>query len=182
MFHDEVAQGWGGERLATPHNRGRQEWWQGKGGVKWGAAVLILLSTKWNGRSCGKAKTASVPSLPRPCLIKTKWSKNGEKWEKKTCFLLNRPAITALQLVFHSDHFWCVVYTIPIPGHPWISVRTWSRYNVNIYISYLYEYAKRVLVYIRVRVSCWRGYAVSSTPEWLEPVLWPRTAMLVAVR
>ena len=25
MFHDEVAQGRGGEQLATPHNRGRQE-------------------------------------------------------------------------------------------------------------------------------------------------------------
>ena len=28
---------------------------------------------------------------------------------KTTCFLLNRPAITALRLVFHSDHFWCEV-------------------------------------------------------------------------
>ena len=30
-----------------------------------------------------------------------------EKTEKETCFLSNRSVITALRLVFHSDHFWC---------------------------------------------------------------------------
>ena len=46
MFHDEVAQGRGGERLATPRNRGRLGVMTRKlGGRKGGAAVLMLLST-----------------------------------------------------------------------------------------------------------------------------------------
>ena len=39
------------------------------------------------------------------------------KTEGKQNKLLNRPAIKALRLVLHSDHFLCEVYAIPIPGH-----------------------------------------------------------------
>ena len=39
-----------------------------------------------------------------------------EKIEGKSCCLLNRPAITALRLVFHSDHFWCEVSKKDCPG------------------------------------------------------------------
>ena len=52
-LHDEMAQGRGGEDLATPHSKGRQERRQGKtaGTRGGGAAVLIQLSTnaetKW---------------------------------------------------------------------------------------------------------------------------------------
>ena len=53
LLHDEMAQGRGGEELATPRNRGRQERRQGETGGTGGtgAAALIRLSTnaetKW---------------------------------------------------------------------------------------------------------------------------------------
>ena len=58
-------------------------------------------------------------SISRSLGFETKWFKNGEKKKKKTWFLLN-PAITAFRLVFHSDHYLCEVYAIPIHGHPCI--------------------------------------------------------------
>ena len=44
-----------------------------------------------------------------------------KKIEKKTCFLLNRPAITALRLVFNSDHFdvSCRKKTVRAPSFLW---------------------------------------------------------------
>ena len=58
-IHDEMAQGRGGEELATARNRGRQERRQGETGgtVGRGAAVLMQLSMK--------AKTKMVDRVAR---------------------------------------------------------------------------------------------------------------------
>ena len=49
---------------------------------------------------------------------RTKWSKNGQNWKKKQCFLQNRPAIRAFRVV----SILTIMYAIPIPGHPCIPV------------------------------------------------------------
>ena len=64
--------------------------------------------------------------------------KMGKKKKKKTCFLLNRPAITALRLVFHSDHVWCVVYAIPTPGTPAVLLIFFAL--VNVFFSLALRY------------------------------------------
>lgn len=45
-------------------------------------------------------------------------------------FLLNPPAITALRIVFHSDHFWCVVSKKDRFGRLWRNSNTGNAYNL----------------------------------------------------
>ena len=75
-------------------------------------------------RSLGFRDPPSLSGGRGEASLKPSDFKMGKNEEKKKRFLLNRPGIAALRLVFHSDHFWCVVYAIPIPGHPIPGVST----------------------------------------------------------
>ena len=83
-----------------------------------------------------------------------------EKIEEKKKFLQNRPAITALRVVFHFDHFLCVVYAIPIPGHPCIPICLSSCPFVSA-ASICYSQQVRILWYVFFLLVSFAPYPIS---------------------